>query len=356
MSVILQDKLKEVIFLAHNFTFEHIQPESGFASIGFGLEAVLQLASRSKKPGKPEIRITQNPGKVFSALLQSDKSNSQRLLTFAAGTDRLYEALHGAAEKYSEPVIAAIDRLGRFEAKELKRFAETSAMVSIPIADPATGLILPFVEIADMAASTSDAIIHLDATAAAANMESLPDSILFDFITITIPPLKAGDVASDVVILQKGSRVETAILDVTEPAEYLLRQETSGQSVQLRNDLRRQMRDCFELNLKQNAEGILILFSEARRLVNTSAISVSGVNGESLAALLAERGVYAVPLSLCSRLPKPPLPIFAAAEIPFAATIGAIHFSFGLDLLPESMETAALIVAECIGHLRKTGV
>lgn len=300
------------------------------------------------------IQIAENPKHLFSALLTLVEGKKGPILTLPAGyrSDRM--ALWSAASDKFEIIEMQIDQSGRLDPQFLLDLPRPPSLVSIPAADPFTGLVMPLKDVMDFLSSFPDAIVHFDITAAIGNTEIDASTLRADLITLSAPTAESGTLEAKILILPQNSRLTAAIKDISRP--FLLPRTVSAQPFGQELIERLRLRTGFEAALLNSIENAKILFTDAPRLVNTSAVSIYGINSESLTAILDSRGVRARALSLCAQLPDAPLPVFGAAGIPFADTIGAVHFSFGFCATEAELNSAAAVIADCANELRKIGI
>jgi cysteine desulfurase len=341
-----------VYFLDYNFSRAEILSEQNLAytaDLSRSLEAAIGKFQASS------MRIAENPGHLFPALLSLIEGKTGAILTFPAGYLSDRKALRSAAHDKFEILEMRIDQAGRLDSQFLLDLPCPPALVSIPAADPFTGLMMPIKAVIDFFSSFPDAIIHLDITAAIGNSEIDASALPVDLITLSVPTIESSTQEAKILILPENSRLATAISDIGRP--FSLPQTASakpfGREVLIE---RRRLQTAFEAALLSRIEDAKILFANALRLVNTSAVSIYGINSESLTAILDSRGVRARALSLCAQLPDPPLPVFGASGIPFADTIGAVHFSFGFCVTEADLSAAAAIIADSAIDLRKIGI
>ncbi len=109
----------------------------------------------------------------------------------------------------------------------------------------------------------------------------------------------------------------------------------------------RQLRDCFETMLSANVEGIRINGKGARRVPNTSNITVHGVDGQALAARLDAENVICSQVSACSSARPSPSKTLMAMGLSEAEAFSSLRFSFSiLNTMEDALEAADIVAQE----------
>ncbi|MER3633160.1 MAG: hypothetical protein C4325_14215 [Blastocatellia bacterium] len=304
----------------------------------------------------PSVRFAESLQKVFIALLARLSGKNATILTLPAGYSSDHRTLRAAAAAGEfELVEMPIDGSGHLDLQFMQNLPCPPALVSIPFADPATGLIMPLADVFGLASSFPEAFVHIDITAAIGNAEFEGSVFSADLITLSAGATGSHSEESKILILPGNSRLARSVCAISDPCSPS--SAVSDQRFDKASLLHRhRLRTAFEDNLLSRIPAAKILFAGVQRLFNTTAISIYGINAESLTAILERRGVRAVALSLCARTPQGPYPFFGAAGIPFADTIGAVHLSFGFDVTTAELDAAAAIIADCTASLRKSGI
>jgi cysteine desulfurase len=116
-----------------------------------------------------------------------------------------------------------------------------------------------------------------------------------------------------------------------------------------------EMRDAFERRVVGLTEGITpgvrVNSAGAARLWNTSNIAFPRLEAEGVLLALSERGVLASAGAACSSGSLEPSPVLLAMGIEPRLAHGSIRFSISRDTTWEELESAAGIIAGCVGRV-----
>lgn len=109
----------------------------------------------------------------------------------------------------------------------------------------------------------------------------------------------------------------------------------------------RQLRDTFELQLKQSSEGIHVNGANAPRVGNTSNLKFDGVDGLALINRLHSRGIECSQSSACTNARPEPSHVLTAMGLDEDEAYASIRFSFSeLNTEDEAILAASIISEE----------
>ena len=235
-----------------------------------------------------------------------------------------------------------VDENGFLDLDELKNElrAET-ALVSVMLANNETGILFPVGEIGEIIKANSDAVFHVDGVNAIGKIAVDLKKTEIDLFSISghkfhapkgigalyikenveIPALKIGGGQENGK--RAGTQAVHQIAGIGAAAKLVKNLEPMTKIFDLRNKLENEILEKFpnsRINGTRETE---------KRLPNTSNISFSNLNGETILAKLNDFGIYVSTGSACNAENFTISPVLQAMEIPYSQATGAIRFSLG---------------------------
>jgi len=114
------------------------------------------------------------------------------------------------------------------------------------------------------------------------------------------------------------------------------------------------LRDLLEFNLMNKCQDIFINGHDTERLSNTSSISFSNIDSETVLHRLDKYGIYASAGSACSSGSSEPSHVLRAIGVPETAIHGSLRFSLSRYTTEEEILTVIDILPEMINELRES--
>jgi len=218
---------------------------------------------------------------------------------------------------------------------------DSTAIVSIMLANNETGVLFPVDKVAEIVKERSSALVHVDGVNAAGKIPIDLKNSLIDLFSISAHKFHGPKGVGALYIRSgiefpsylTGGGQEQGRRAGTEAVHQIV---GIGAAAELATGLDamkqvRTLRDALE-------SGILNTVPDARlngtpdadkRLPNTSNISFENTNGEAILARLDELGVCVSTGSACNSIDHKASPVLAAMNIPYSYAMGSIRFSLG---------------------------
>jgi cysteine desulfurase len=258
-----------------------------------------------------------------------------------------------------------VDGEGQLDLDDLRAaLRPDTALVSVMLANNETGVLFPIEEIGRIVREASTALFHVDGVQAVGKIPIRLSSLPVDLFAISGHKFHAPK-GIGALYVRTGAQIAPFIIGGgqergrragTEAVPYIV---ALGRACELAKDfeghaLIRRLRDRLEdtiLNSIPNAR-LNGTPDRQRRLPNTSHISFSTVEGESILARLDEAGICVSTGSACNAETHESSPVLRAMNVPYTAAQGSIRFSLGrynteseiehtLDVLPRIIERLA---------------
>jgi Cysteine sulfinate desulfinase/cysteine desulfurase and related enzymes len=218
---------------------------------------------------------------------------------------------------------------------------ESTAIVSIMLANNETGVLFPVNKVAEIVKERSNALVHVDGVNAAGKVSIDLKNSLIDLFSISAHKFH-GPKGIGALYIRSGIEFPSYLTGGgqeqgrragTEAVHQIV---GMGAAAELATGLDamqqvRILRDALEHNiLKAVPNARLNGTAEAdKRLPNTSNISFENTNGEVILARLDELGVCVSTGSACNSIDHKASPVLAAMNIPYSYAMGSIRFSLG---------------------------
>ena len=280
-----------------------------------------------------------------------------------------HEAVRKLCEKLErdgyETTWLDVSEEGFLDLEELKNsLRQETAIVSVMLANNETGILFPVAEIARIVKENSGAIFHVDGVNAVGKVPIDLKNTLIDLFSISghkfhAPKgigalyIKSGVELSPIAV---GGGQETGRRAGTEAVHQIV---GIGKAAEIVKDFSaietvRGLRDKFENEILEKIPNSRLNGTRDLkfRLPNTSNISFSNLNGETILARLNNAGVCVSTGSACNSETHTASPVLQAMNIPYSAAMGAIRFSLGRFNTEAEVDFVLEILPKIIAELQ----
>jgi cysteine desulfurase len=257
-----------------------------------------------------------------------------------------HEAVRKLCEKLErnnyEITWLEVDEEGFLDLNELKNsLREDTAIVSVMLANNETGILFPVAEIGETIKANSDAVFHVDGVNAVGKIPFDLKSTAIDLFSISGHKFHAPK-GIGALYVKEGVRLpsiavgggqESGRRAGTEAVHQIV---ALGKAAEIVKDFSamatvRRLRDKLENEILEKIPNSRLSGTRNPefRLPNTSNISFSNLNGETILARLNDAGVCVSTGSACNAETRTASPVLQAMNIPYSDAMGAIRFSLG---------------------------
>jgi len=261
-------------------------------------------------------------------------------------------------------VTVPVNRRGEIDLRAMDQaIDETTALVTVMLAQNETGVVHPVAEIAVMA-HRNGARLHVDAVQAAGKIPIHAGDLDADFLSISghkfhapkgigalfvrrgisIPPLWYG--GGQEYGMRSGTEAVPSIVGLGAASELALARMELQQQVE-------RLRDRFE-SIVLSGTTLASVNGSGARLPNTSNISFSGINAGRLVFMLDRSGLCASGGSACQSSKPEPSAVMTAMGVPVEQAAGAIRFSLSRYTTADEIEQATPIILNAIATLTES--
>ena len=235
-----------------------------------------------------------------------------------------------------------VDEEGRLDLESLRAaLRPDTALVSVMLANNETGVLFPIEEIGAIVRESSRALFHVDGVQAVGKIPINLGSLPVDLFAISGHKFHAPK-GIGALYVRKGLELAPFIIGGgqergrragTEAVPYII---ALGRACELMKDfdghaLIRRLRDKLEDQILSTIPNARLNGTPDRemRLPNTSNISFTGVEGESILAHLDRAHICVSTGSACNSETHEASPVLRAMNVPYTAAQGSIRFSLG---------------------------
>lgn len=244
---------------------------------------------------------------------------------------------------------------------------ESTAIVSVMLANNETGVLFPVKEIAELVKERSNALMHVDGVNAAGKVPIDLRNSSIDLFSISAHKFH-GPKGIGALYVRRGIQLPSYLTGGGQESGQRAGTEAvhqivgMGASAELASSLSkmeqvRKLRDGLETgilsaipNTKLNGTA-----DADRRLPNTSNISFENTNGEMLLARLDDIGVCVSTGSACNAQGHVASPVLAAMNVPYSFAMGSIRFSLGKFNTDEEVNYVLERLPGIVGEFRAIG-
>ena len=243
-----------------------------------------------------------------------------------------------------------VDEHGNLDPEQLKRsVSESTAVVSIMLANNETGVIFPVEEFAEIVKARSQAVFHVDGVNAVGKIPVDLKTTGIDLFSISAHKFH-GPKGIGALYVAEGVEIDPNSLGGSQESGRRAGTEAVHQIVglgvaaELASDLSpmseiRRLRDQLESSILDRFENAYVNGGAAERVPNTTNISFSGLNGELILNGLDDAGVCVSTGSACNESNHVSSPVLRARDIPYSRAMGAIRFSLGRQNTAQDIRT-----------------
>lgn len=270
------------------------------------------------------------------------------------------------ASEGADITILPVDSRGIIKQEDLARALDIKTdLVSIQWVNNETGVIQDIPSFSLMA-HNAGALFHTDAVQAVGKLPIDLQRIPIDFLSLTGHKLHAPQGVGALFVRQKKALIPLLIGGDQEHklragTENILGIAALGFAIEDRMldfdakiSYLRSMRDLFEHIVLNGDNKIIINGTTESRVVNTSNLRFSGIDGRPLIALLDQEGVVCSQSSACTSSIPEPSHVLMAMGLSEDESYSSIRFSFSVENSLKEAEEAAKIVLATLRRLRAT--
>jgi cysteine desulfurase len=234
-----------------------------------------------------------------------------------------------------------------------ENISSRTALLSLPYADPLTGVIHPIEDIAALC-EEKGVLLHVDASYILGKRFFRYQDLKAHFLTMDAAPLE-GIVGTGLLWVK-----EEVSFDFEEMLPSVAQIASLSYCVQERQNKFEhyclevaRLRDLLEKKIMEECPSALVLFQAVDRLPNCSVIAFPGIYCEALAYLLHTKGVY---VSFGGgKFPKLEETLHAIGMSNIISK-SAICFSLGAETTEEDIHKAVLQIAVAVRHLQRYSI
>ena len=263
-----------------------------------------------------------------------------------------------------EVVPAEVDANGVIAIGELiAHLRQTTALVSVMLANNETGVIQPVAEIATRCRARG-IVMHTDAVQAVGKIAVNFRELGVDAMTVA-PHKFHGPLGIGALILRHGVGLQPQLFGGFQQGGLRPGTENVALAVGFCEALRlwhdeashrearmRSLRDELECSLRAGLPEIVVVGECSPRLPNTSCVALPGVNRQALVMALDLAGVACSTGSACASGSSQPSPTLVAMGLPGEQIEAAIRCSLGGSTTAAEVAQAARHIVNAVNHLR----
>ena len=262
-------------------------------------------------------------------------------------------------------VELTVDNSGQLDLADLRRAVRGgNCIVSVMWANNETGVVFPIREVAEIV-KEADGVMHTDAVQGAGKMPIDVKTIPVDMLSISGHKLH-GPKGIGALYVRKGTRLSTFMLGGhqengrrggTENVPYIVGLgvacELAAEHVRDENTMVAALRDRLEAGILSSCPDTQVNGDRRNRLPNTTNISFSYIEGESILYHLSDVGIAASSGSACTSGTLEPSHVIRAMGVPHTAAHGSTRFSLSRYNTGEEIDYVIEQMPPIVERLRK---
>ena len=262
-------------------------------------------------------------------------------------------------------VELTVDNSGQLDLADLRRAVRGgNCIVSVMWANNETGVVFPIPEVAEIV-KEADGVMHTDAVQGAGKMPIDVKTIPVDMLSISGHKLHAPK-GIGALYVRKGTRLSTFMLGGhqengrrggTENVPYIVGLgvacELAAEHVRDENTMVAALRDRLEAGILSSCPDTQVNGDRRNRLPNTTNISFSYIEGESILYHLSDVGIAASSGSACTSGTLEPSHVIRAMGVPHTAAHGSTRFSLSRYNTGEEIDYVIEQMPPIVERLRK---
>lgn len=242
---------------------------------------------------------------------------------------------------------------------------DSTAVVSVMLANNETGVLFPISEVASIVKKNSNALLHVDGVNAAGKILVDVQKLGVDLFSISGHKFH-GPKGIGALYIRKGLDLQPYLIGGgqengrragTEAVHQIAGIGAAASFARDISDMDRikDLRNRLENTILQTIPNTSVngTTDPAKRLPNTTNISFENVNGESILARLDDLGICVSTGSACNSENHTASPVLQAMNVPYSKAMGSIRFSLGRFNTEEEIELVVKKLMEIInGFIR----
>jgi cysteine desulfurase len=270
------------------------------------------------------------------------------------------------AENYIEISFLDVNNEGLLDLEQLRQVLRTeTAIVSVMLANNETGVLFPVEEIAKIVKEHSDALFHVDGVQAVGKIPINLRNTEIDLFSVSGHKFHAPKGVGTLYI-KEGLNLPSFFIGGGQEQKRRAGTEAVAQIVGL--GAAAELARSFDGHAKIRAlrdkleDGILSKIPNSQlngtknrdwRLPNTTNISFTGIEGESILAHLDKHEICVSTGSACNSETHEASPVLQAMNVPYTQAMGAVRFSLGRYNTEEETDFLLTILPDIISQLAK---
>ncbi|MGI8554949.1 MAG: cysteine desulfurase family protein [Pyrinomonadaceae bacterium] len=285
---------------------------------------------------------TESDNWAILGTLEAANPNKKHIVTTRVEHEAVRKLCEKLERKNYEITWLDVDENGFLDLDKLKNSlrAET-AIVSVMLANNETGILFPVKEIAQIVKANSAAIFHVDGVNAVGKIPICLKNTEIDLLSLSGHKFHAPK-GIGALYIKNGVNLPAMLIgggqenDKRAGTESLHQIAALGAAAKLAANFSamenvRILRDKLEDFILQNIPNAKLngTSDRTKRLPNTSSISFSNMNGETILAKLNDLEICVSTGSACNAENHTASAVLEAMNIPYADAMGAIRFSLG---------------------------
>jgi cysteine desulfurase len=261
-----------------------------------------------------------------------------------------------------------VDEEGSLDLEQLgNSIDDTTALVSIMLANNETGVVFPVTEAAEIVKKKSDALFHVDGVNASGKFPIDLKKTSIDLFSVSAHKFQ-GPKGIGALYIRRGVQLPSFLTGGGQESGRRAGTEAVHQIVGIgaaakkSSDLAplenvRALRDRLESSILENIPNARLngTADNAKRLPNTANISFENTNGEAILAKLNDVDVCVSTGSACNAINHVASPVLAAMNVPYSFAMGSIRFSLGRTNTADEIEFVLDHLPKIISDLRSMG-
>jgi cysteine desulfurase len=294
---------------------------------------------------------------VFGALTRADGGH---VVTTAVEHSSVLDAI---ARGTSDTTVVGVDRHGRFDAHEVAAAVRPdTALVSVQLANHEVGTVQPTAEVVELVRATSDAIVHVDACAAAGYLPVSFHELGADLCSVTGHTF-GGPKGASALLIRRGLRIppfvvggaqERARRGGIENVPAIVGFGAACAAITADEEPReRALSTRLAAGARRQVDGIERLGDPDACLPHIVCLGVEGVEAEPILLALDQRGVAVHSGSSCSSEALEPSPVLAAMGVDADRSLRASVGWSSTDADVEAFLDALPVVVGLLRELRQ---
>jgi len=283
---------------------------------------------------------------------------------------------HEAVRKIAEQLEASgfavtwldVDQQGQLDLGQLSdAISDTTAIVSVMMANNETGVLFPVEEIAKIVKRKSNALVHVDGVNAVGKVSIDLKQSEIDLFSISAHKfygpkgIGALYIREGVALpsLLTGGGQESGRRAGTEAVHQIAGIGAAAKLVSDRTPMEdvRQLRDRLEQGILNSISASRLNGTEDmnKRLPNTSNISFENTNGEMILSRLNDVGICVSTGSACNAADHKASAVLTAMNVPYSFAMGSIRFSLGRRSTQDEVDLVLEKLPAVIDEIRAKG-